>query len=137
MGTERRHPPATQLRIASLSKSFTAAAILQLVEEGKVELDAPVQGVHDLRGAQDQMNQMHRLLAQAAGQEAPQPGPGAASTPAWAPPVDISERGHEPGTALNHRPDPAGAGTAARLGDATHPSRNADPHLATRSTSAP
>jgi HSP20 family protein len=47
---------------------------------------------HDLRGAQDQMNQMYRLLAQAAGQEAPQPSSGAASAPAWAPPVDISER---------------------------------------------
>jgi HSP20 family protein len=46
----------------------------------------------DLRGAQDQMHQMYRLLAQAAGQEAPQPGPGAISAPAWAPPVDISER---------------------------------------------
>ncbi len=42
---------------------------------------------HDLRGAQDQMNQMYRLLTQARGQEAPQPGAGA-----WAPPVDISER---------------------------------------------
>ncbi len=47
---------------------------------------------HDLRGAQDQMNQMYRLLAQAAGQEAPQSGTGATSAPAWAPPVDISER---------------------------------------------
>jgi HSP20 family protein len=47
---------------------------------------------HDLRGAQDQMNQMYKLLAQAAGQEAPQPGTGATSAPAWAPPVDISER---------------------------------------------
>jgi HSP20 family protein len=47
---------------------------------------------HDLRGAQDQMNQMYKLLAQAAGQEAPQSGTGATSAPAWAPPVDISER---------------------------------------------
>ncbi|MBA2470913.1 MAG: heat-shock protein Hsp20 [Pseudonocardiales bacterium] len=47
---------------------------------------------HDLRGAQDQMNQMYRLLAQAAGQEAPQSGTGATTAPAWAPPVDISER---------------------------------------------
>jgi CubicO group peptidase (beta-lactamase class C family) len=35
---------ATQFRIASLSKSFTAVAVLQLVKAGKVELDAPVQG---------------------------------------------------------------------------------------------
>jgi HSP20 family protein len=44
---------------------------------------------HDLRGAQDQM---YRLLAQAHGQEVPQSGTGVTSSPAWAPPVDISER---------------------------------------------
>ncbi len=32
----------TQFRIASLSKSFTAVAVLQLVEAGQIELDAPV-----------------------------------------------------------------------------------------------
>ena len=32
----------TQFRIASLSKSFTAVAVLQLVEAGRVELDRPV-----------------------------------------------------------------------------------------------
>ena len=32
----------TQFRIASLSKSFTALAVLQLVEAGQIELDAPV-----------------------------------------------------------------------------------------------
>ena len=32
----------TQFRIASLSKSFTALAVLQLVEAGRIELDAPV-----------------------------------------------------------------------------------------------
>ena len=32
----------TQFRIASLSKSFTALAVLQLVEAGKIELDAPI-----------------------------------------------------------------------------------------------
>lgn len=35
--------PQTQFRIASLSKSFTAVAVLQLVEAGKLDLDAPVQ----------------------------------------------------------------------------------------------
>src|SRR5262245_24374146 len=35
--------PKTPFIIGSLSKSFTALAIMQLVEEGKVELDAPVQ----------------------------------------------------------------------------------------------
>jgi CubicO group peptidase (beta-lactamase class C family) len=38
------HPvtPDTQFRVASLSKSFTALAVLQLVEAGRVNLDAPV-----------------------------------------------------------------------------------------------
>jgi HSP20 family protein len=47
---------------------------------------------HDLRGAQDQLNQMYRVLTQARDQEAPHPGTGVTSGPAWAPPVDISER---------------------------------------------
>jgi CubicO group peptidase (beta-lactamase class C family) len=34
--------PQTPFLIASTSKSFTALAIMQLVEAGKVELDAPV-----------------------------------------------------------------------------------------------
>jgi D-alanyl-D-alanine carboxypeptidase len=34
--------PATHVRIASISKVFTAVVILQLVEEGKISLDAPV-----------------------------------------------------------------------------------------------
>jgi CubicO group peptidase (beta-lactamase class C family) len=35
--------PQTPFYLASLSKSFTAAAVMQLVEAGKLELDAPVQ----------------------------------------------------------------------------------------------
>ena len=35
--------PKTPFIIGSLSKSFTALAIMQLVEAGKIELDAPVQ----------------------------------------------------------------------------------------------
>lgn len=35
----------TRLRIASLSKSFTALAVMQLVDRGQVELDEPVVGV--------------------------------------------------------------------------------------------
>ena len=34
--------PRTQFYIASLSKGFTAVAVMQLVEEGKVKLDEPV-----------------------------------------------------------------------------------------------
>lgn len=42
---ENRVPvwPATKFRIASLSKSLTAGAVGKLVEEGKLDLDAPVQ----------------------------------------------------------------------------------------------
>jgi HSP20 family protein len=47
---------------------------------------------HDLRGAQDQMNEIHKLVAQLRGQQAWQSGAGATSAPAWAPPVDIAER---------------------------------------------
>jgi HSP20 family protein len=47
---------------------------------------------HDLRGAQDQMNEMSKLIAQLRGQQASQSSTGAISAPAWAPPVDISER---------------------------------------------
>ena len=35
--------PQTQFYLGSVSKSFTALAVMQLVEEGKLELDAPVQ----------------------------------------------------------------------------------------------
>ncbi len=47
---------------------------------------------HDPRGAQDQMNEMHKLVAQLRGQQASQSVTGATSAPVWAPPVDISER---------------------------------------------
>lgn len=42
---EERVPawPTTKFRIGSISKTLTAAALMQLVEEGKVDLDAPVQ----------------------------------------------------------------------------------------------
>ena len=41
--TGRAVTPHTPFLLASVSKSFTALAIMQLVEAGKVELDAPVQ----------------------------------------------------------------------------------------------
>jgi CubicO group peptidase (beta-lactamase class C family) len=42
-GREQDVTAHTPFRIASLSKSFTAAAVLQLVEAGRVDLDASVQ----------------------------------------------------------------------------------------------
>jgi CubicO group peptidase (beta-lactamase class C family) len=41
--TNRPMTPQTPVHIASLSKAFTAAAIMQLVDSGQLELDAPVQ----------------------------------------------------------------------------------------------
>ena len=41
--TGRTITPQTPFLIASLSKSFTALGIMQLIEEGRLELDAPVQ----------------------------------------------------------------------------------------------
>jgi CubicO group peptidase (beta-lactamase class C family) len=41
--TGRSVTPQTPFIIGSLSKSFTALAVMQLVEAGKIELDAPVQ----------------------------------------------------------------------------------------------
>jgi HSP20 family protein len=68
---------------------FSRAA--EQLNKGKCEMAIMTRwdAFHDLRGAQDQM---YRLLAQARGQEAPPSGTGATSAPAWAPPVDISER---------------------------------------------
>ena len=42
---EQRVPawPTTKFRVGSISKPLTATALMQLVEEGKVDLDAPVQ----------------------------------------------------------------------------------------------
>lgn len=42
-GPGRPVTPGTQFRIGSLSKSFTALAVLQLVEQGRIRLDEPVQ----------------------------------------------------------------------------------------------
>jgi CubicO group peptidase (beta-lactamase class C family) len=41
--TGRAMTPQTPTMIGSLTKSFTAVAIMQLVEQGRIELDAPVQ----------------------------------------------------------------------------------------------
>jgi CubicO group peptidase (beta-lactamase class C family) len=35
--------PLTEIRLGSISKSFTATAVMQLVEKGKIRLDAPIQ----------------------------------------------------------------------------------------------
>jgi D-alanyl-D-alanine carboxypeptidase len=42
VAASRRVTPSTSFAIASISKTFTAALVLALVEEGKIKLDAPV-----------------------------------------------------------------------------------------------
>ena len=43
IGTDRPVDPTSRVRIASNTKMFTATVVLQLVAEGEVELDAPVE----------------------------------------------------------------------------------------------
>ncbi|MGH7718309.1 MAG: serine hydrolase domain-containing protein, partial [Gemmatimonadaceae bacterium] len=56
--------PDTPFRVASLSKSFTALAVMQLVDEGKVQLDTPVRAylpefeLADPRGARITVRQL-------------------------------------------------------------------------------
>jgi CubicO group peptidase (beta-lactamase class C family)/predicted ester cyclase len=42
LGTDRPVTPQTVFKAASVTKTFTAAAIMQLVEQGKIDLDAPI-----------------------------------------------------------------------------------------------
>lgn len=59
--------PGTLFRMASTTKMFTAAAALQLVEEGKLKLDAPVgERVHGLAPAVGKVT-LHQLLSHTAG----------------------------------------------------------------------
>ena len=60
--------PDTRFRIASLTKQFTAALILQLVEAGEVALDAPVtRYLPDYPAAQGGRVTVHHLLSQTSG----------------------------------------------------------------------
>jgi D-alanyl-D-alanine carboxypeptidase len=43
LGTDRPIRPRDRVRVASNTKMFTAAVVLQLVEEGDLDLDAPVE----------------------------------------------------------------------------------------------
>ncbi|WP_261378196.1 serine hydrolase domain-containing protein [Paenibacillus agilis] len=64
---------STPLPIASLSKSFTALAVLQLVEKGKIDLDAPYSsyfsGTSDLSPIDERVHQItvRQLLNQTSG----------------------------------------------------------------------
>lgn len=71
METERPATADTIYRLASISKPFTATAVMQLVERGTLELDAPVNRYLDrpfvaMRGVPDQIT-LRRLLNHTAG----------------------------------------------------------------------
>ena len=58
----------TLFGIASMSKSFCALAILQLQEQGKIELDAPVSNYIDFKlGNKDNPIKVHHLLCHSSG----------------------------------------------------------------------
>jgi CubicO group peptidase (beta-lactamase class C family) len=64
--------PGTQYRIGSITKTFTAAAVMALVDEGKVGLDDPV-GQH-VAAAGDRPLTIRRLLAHTSGLQREAPG---------------------------------------------------------------
>src|SRR5690606_25435213 len=47
IGAREQVEPESLFRIASISKPFTAVAILQLVEQGKLSLDTPIYSLLD------------------------------------------------------------------------------------------
>lgn len=62
------HTPDTRFRIASLTKQFTAALVLQLVEAGSLDLDAPVtRYLPDYPAAQGDRVTVHHLLSHTSG----------------------------------------------------------------------
>ncbi len=64
-GEGREATPDTQYRVGSITKTFTAAAVLALVDEGKVGLDDPL-GKH-VEAAGDRPLTVRRLLSHASG----------------------------------------------------------------------
>ena len=64
-GEGREATPETQYRVGSITKTFTAAAVMALVDEGKVGLDDPL-GKH-VPAAGDRLLTIRRLLSHASG----------------------------------------------------------------------
>jgi len=66
---ERKTPatPATVYRLASVTKSMTATAVMQLVEHGKIDLDAPIQRYCPEYPAKQWPVTARRLMAHLAG----------------------------------------------------------------------
>ncbi|MBX3479794.1 MAG: beta-lactamase family protein [Caulobacter sp.] len=68
LGTDRRVTPDTPFLLGSISKSFTAMAVLQLVEAGKVDLDAEVSRYLPVfRGRPGQAITIRQLLSHTSG----------------------------------------------------------------------
>src|SRR5262249_54049829 len=53
--------PETEFRLGSITKQFTAAAILQLVEQGKVKLEDPISKYYDAPAAWSGITVKHLL----------------------------------------------------------------------------
>ena len=69
---ERESTPETQYRIGSITKTFTTVAVMQLVEEGKLDLDDPLE--RHLPEAGDGSPTLRRLLSHASGLQREPPG---------------------------------------------------------------
>lgn len=62
--------PDTTIMLASVSKTFTSAAVMQMIEQGKIDLDAPItKYLPDFKMADEQYKQItiHQLLSHQSG----------------------------------------------------------------------
>ncbi|HEU0303040.1 MAG TPA: serine hydrolase domain-containing protein [Gaiellaceae bacterium] len=75
--TKRRSTPKTLYRIASITKTFTAAAIMQLRDAGKLDLDdRAVEHIPELSAASGSLDQLtiRRMLSHESGLQSEPPG---------------------------------------------------------------
>ncbi|MBM4028468.1 MAG: hypothetical protein FJ280_24190, partial [Planctomycetes bacterium] len=95
-GTDRPMTPQTQFAVACITKGFTTAAIMQLVEQGLVKLDAPVTDYLPYFKLADERYReitIHHLLANTAGLPMPDYVKlygGFSQNPSWSP--DLLEK---------------------------------------------
>ena len=61
------HAPDTRFRIASLTKQFTAALVLRLVEDGALDLDTPITAILPDYPAEQGRATVHQLLSHTSG----------------------------------------------------------------------
>lgn len=90
-GTDRPMTPQSQIAVACVTKSFTTAAVMQLVEQGLIDLDAPVtEYLPYFKLADERYNAItiHHLLANTAGLPMPNYPAlygGFSKNPTWSP----------------------------------------------------